>query len=255
MHYKAIHKITADGALVTTVNHEFVGEVNMSYYGIIQYNNKSDAFGGGLWKYIPKTLPLNDPAYDFSIPFNMANLVATAYIRKTDWIHPTDVPNRDITYYKNGSNEIVAGFAAGYLPLLDGTNDKLLENLTNTSSFIYTSKKDYPYFTQKNNLTIQGVAYRTYFPVDSIKLHTSSVLVPYEDTYYYYLDYHTTGSETIQLPTELNNKSPILIEKSSNVLYEYSSPNNLNITVGTTTGNNSYLVLKFEITNNGGNGN
>jgi hypothetical protein len=155
------------------------------------------------------------------------------------------VPNRIMTYYKDGNNDIVAWFSAGFVPVLDGTNEELLKNLIDTSSFIYTSKKEYPYFSNKNSGIIQGVAYRHYFPITTGTLHTSAYLVPYEGEDYYYIDYHTTGQETIILPTSLSGKSPILVEKSENVSYTFTS-GSLEVNVDTTTNTYSYLVLKFE---------
>jgi hypothetical protein len=38
----------------------------------------------------------------------MASLLETAYVKKTNWTNENDVPNRIMTYYKDGNNDIVA---------------------------------------------------------------------------------------------------------------------------------------------------
>jgi hypothetical protein len=71
--YKMIYRINSDGTVFSIFEHQFCGDVLLDWYGGLQYLGKSDKFGGGVYRYIPKMLPfsVNGVSYDFTTPKNV----------------------------------------------------------------------------------------------------------------------------------------------------------------------------------------
>ncbi len=106
------HRILADGTVLEIMDHKILDSVAMGYYGGIQYQQKTEHLGGGVYRYLPGTkgLQISDPSRVDNI--SMRGSPLTVVIG-----HPADaVPDAKWDYMRSsdGTNEVA--FAGGYLP-------------------------------------------------------------------------------------------------------------------------------------------
>lgn len=64
VNYHMTHRIFADGTVLEIMDHKILDSVAMGYYGGIQYQQKANTFGGGVYRYLPgtKNLQISDPS-------------------------------------------------------------------------------------------------------------------------------------------------------------------------------------------------
>ena len=62
VNYHMTHRIFADGTVLEIMDHKILDSVAMGYYGGIQYQQKANTFGGGVYRYLPgtKNLQISD---------------------------------------------------------------------------------------------------------------------------------------------------------------------------------------------------
>lgn len=254
---------TNDGTVLTIMNHEALVDLEDVSYGGIQYYQRDDVFGGGIYRYVPKTKPFTANAYSDSqkkeLGYQLENVdVTTPYHANVDirpsrhyfttetWEDADNPPDREIQYYNDAqTNKFKLAFAGGYLPIDDGRAEIRKTKAAEGAYYYYRTNKGYPQFVRKLDMkkgdTIKGVAYKKFAEIESNDHNYTSVYsIPYDDARYYYIDYHKSGSDTIKLPESFRYE---VVEKSENMSYT-SEANILTATADCTDASYGYLVLK-----------
>lgn len=236
--YNMTYRITPDGTVLSIFDHTFLENVNFNDYGGIQYQLRYDAYGGGVYRYIPKLKSFTknyngtDIEYDFTEPINVTSAVASGnYIGYSDkyatsdlWEDIKNPPDRQIDYIYD-SESIRASFAGGYLPLMQG-EPGIRTSRTSESMYLYRSGKCYPHFvdslafgeTGTKNQKIQGIAYKKYNGIsdNDASLYT----VPYGRDTYIYIDFHEICEKEFLLSDYVKADVKIAeLEKSVNISY------------------------------------
>jgi len=225
--YNMTYKITNDGTVMSVFEHEVLEEVNCYSYGGIQYIEREDAFGGGVYRYMPdmKPIVLNGKTYDFSKCYNatdgdIPNLTLTSEY----WADEKYVPSREVSYMKNKDGKIEAAFVSGYVPVGDASPEKRHEK-TSAWGFLYPTKKHYPFYVDKKAFDgrskgkkIKGAGYKKYQAIsENISETGFAYLIPYENDSYLFIDYQTAGKDKIKISEGCEAE---LLKKTENVSYE-----------------------------------
>lgn len=180
--HRMIYRIAADGTVLCDFDHELCQDVPMAEYLCIMYQEKCDAFGGGVWRCIPGTLPFEDGGhtYDFSQPVCITGGAFPRAHRLTveDWADPLQPPRRQLDMLRDTHGQTPVVFAAGFLPVEDGAPEKRRTQIDSACTIV-SSRKTYPNFaggytnflrycgkngTQPRTFPrLRGVAYKKYF--------------------------------------------------------------------------------------------
>ncbi len=184
-----VYRIESDGSITYHFTQEKKRNVRFEVSRGAMAQEKIDAFRGGIYRYIPKILPIQTPegTFDFS------ELVDTApgpfpksyKVVQSDWENPDSPPDRMIDYFKDKNGKICMGFAIGYLPLYDGEGKTRKEKL-NTAIHLRHTRKMYPLFLSGDIKSAHGVAYKVYFPASS---KGSLYTVQHDGKTYVYMDF------------------------------------------------------------------
>ena len=214
---KYIYRILTDGGVVVEFSYEKLQDVDFEVIMGAMYQEKLDVFGGGIYRYIPKSLPFEteEGSFDFS------NLTDTGYqaafprekmLTKAWWADPLSPPDKmvDILRDKDGHDRM--GFACGYLPVLDGVPEKRIPHL-DTAIHIIRTRKGYPFFMSGDLTCAKGVAYKKYFPIDKDGAYVYTI--PYDGKQYIYMDFFK--DEVLEVPV---SGAVTLYEKSPEISYE-----------------------------------
>lgn len=198
-HYKAqgapmlrvsnVYRIEGDGSITCHFTQEKKRDVRFEASRGAMAQEKIDAFRGGIYRYIPKILPLQtqEGTFDFSVPVDTAPgpFPKNYTVVQADWENPDSPPDRMIDYFKDTNGEIQMGFAFGYLPVYDGEPAKRKEKLSG-SVHIYYTRKMYHAFLSGDIESAHGVAYKVYFPASS---KGSLYTVQHDGKTYVYMDF------------------------------------------------------------------
>ena len=224
LHFSNVYRILSDGTMILFSTLDNSVPVTLGYWGGTQYAQKSpaNAFGGALFRYVPKVLPID--GRDFRTPFNMANWNFTANVVTTAWENENFPPDRLLHLFTDANNKYVAGFAVGYLPIAEGDASIRKNNISNAMMLYQTQKA---YFHLVDTGGVNGNAWEQYKPFQSIiyrkpivdvaNIHTDAYFIPLEEKCYLYADYHNTADDRIKVPAEYVGKPITIIEKSSNI--------------------------------------
>ncbi len=251
-----IYRIMPDSTVLTIFDHKILESVNFDYYGAMQYRVRSDAFGGGIYRYIPKSKEFahGDMTFDYREPVNMTKVTypssGYSFLMTSDyWENQNSMPDRQTDYYYDSSDNIKASFVSGYLPIDDGAPE-VRKTKSSVATYVYKSKKTYPYFvdslafeeTGTQNQTIKGVAYKKFNGEDDKNI--THYTIPYGDETYVYIDCHEVAKEEIDLTNILKTGAIAeVLEKTNNVSY---SENSGKLTVEMKDGTYGYLVLNVK---------
>lgn len=227
-HYKAqgmpmlrvrgVYRIEGDGSITYHFRQDKKRDVRFTVSRGAMAQEKINAFGGGIYRYIPKLLPFKtaEGTFDFSTPESTA---PGAYLReykvaKKDWENPDSPPDRMLDYFKDQHGNITMGFAIGYLPIYDGEGKTRKEKL-DMAIHLYYTRKMYPSFLSGDIESAHGVAYKVYFPAtDKGSLYT----VQHDGKTYVYMDFFEEN--TVAIPAK---KEARLLEKSETVSFTHAS--------------------------------
>lgn len=253
LHFSNLYRVLADGTMLlfTTIDNSL--NITLGYWGGTQYAQKSpaNAFGGALFRYVPKVLPID--SHEFRIPFNMANWNFTANATTEYWEDADNPPDRLLHLFTDGNGKYAAGFAVGYLPIAEGLASVRKNNVSN-AMYLYNTKKAYFRLvdsggTNGNSWTafkpFQCVCYRK--PViDVADVHTDAYFVPCGDKCYLYADYHAAADDRIKVPAKYVGKPMTVVEKSSNItVYGTVATDEIRIRCATADPMYGYAVIQI----------
>ena len=230
------HCVLDDGTYLNDFYLERLTDVYLDNYMGVMCQTRRDFFGGGVFRFMPKTLPFTTEqgTFDFSNPKNLTSPFPTKhYLTKESWADKDNPPNRfvDLLRDKDGHNKM--GYASGYLPLYDGAPELRSKNL-NSAICIVSTRKLYPFFKDKNPKTAKGVAYKKYFKIEKDIAYSYSIT--YNGAKYIYCDFFAPDSLSI----EVNGKVELL-ELSPLANYKVE---NGKIIVNSTSNTPQYAVFK-----------
>lgn len=216
-----IYRIENDGTIVIDFKIKKHMGVHISRCLGAMFQEKLNTYGGGLYRYIPKTKPFvcDEGTFDFSTPYTLAPgpFPKNEYLTEKFWKNPSSPPDRINDYYRNMEGKDVMGFACGYLPVLDGVPEVRTKQLENTVNLIMT-RKAYPNFMFGDISECHGIAYRKYFDINTNR--TSVYTIPYNGKTYLYVDLFE--NESVTVPVSDNVK---LYEKSDDISYSIENGN------------------------------
>ena len=180
------------------------------------FQERIDAFGGGVRRYIPKTKHIDTPegVFDFSRPYPLDSEIfpKDKFVTEEYYTNPNSPPDRIVDYFFDEKGIAKLGFACGYLPLYDGAPEYRSKHLSEATELIYT-RKAYPTFLTGTFSRVQGIAYKKYFPVSSNAASWYSVQA--EGKTYLYADFFE--QTTLQIPIQ---GKATLLEKSDSTTYK-----------------------------------
>lgn len=253
LHFSNVYRILADGTMLLFSLLDNDVNVTLNYWGATQYAQKSalNAFGGGLFRYIPKVKPMD--GHELRIPFNMANWNFTVNATTEYWEDENRPPDRLLQLYTDGNGQYKAGFAVGYLPIGDG-EPSVRKSAISNAMYLYNTKKAYFRLVDSGGSNagawsaftpMQCIVYRK--PVTDVgNIHTSAYFIPLGDVCYMYADYHSEADDRIKVPAEYLGKPITVIEKSSNVtVYGTISTDEVRIRVSSASPMYGYAVIRI----------
>jgi hypothetical protein len=129
------------------------------------FQEKPDLLGGGVYRYIPHTLPIECKEGVFN--FNDGVLLSGAFPSSqmlvpeffADKLNP---PSSIIDILKDAEGKNKLAFAGGFLPIYDGRGE-IRVNTLESACHIYSTRKAYPIFAQGDISAVKGVGYKKYF--------------------------------------------------------------------------------------------
>lgn len=252
--YNMTYRITPDGTVMSIFDHEIAQNIKIDFYGGVMAQERENVFGGGVYRYIPKTssFKAENKEFDFTKSVNVTESdVPDITLSQLYWENENIAPDREVSYMRNTLGEDVVAFTDGYLPIFDAEPSIRAEKV-NAWGFLYPTKKHYPYYvTSKafdgNKITgahIKGAGYKKYEDMgNDLSVLGSAICIPYENDVYLYVDYKKAGTDEIVLSDKLSGKNAVLVEKSENVSFEQNS-DVINVTVNSSK-NYGYIVLKI----------
>ena len=253
LHMSNVYRYLNDGTLLIFTTLDNDTNVSISYWGATQYAQKSNKaeFGGKLFRYVPKLLPVN--GYDIRTPFNMANWNFTINATTETWEDSNNPPDRLLHLFTDSNDKYVVGYAVGYLPLGLGEPSIRKNNVSN-AMFLYQTQKMYPHLIDNGGTNggnwaeytpLQSVCYRK--PVlDVSNIHTDAYFIPYGEKCYMYIDYHAVCDDRIKVPSEYVGKPMRVLEKSENVtVYGTITTDEVRVRVSTSSPMYGYAVAEI----------
>lgn len=131
----------------------------------IMFQARRDTFGGGIYRYLPKTklFEADGKIFDFSAPLSLAeSYPQNHFLEKEGWLDEFSPPDRCIDYYRNNEGEDVICFASGFLPVFDGEPSIRCEKITH-AGHLYKTRKYYATFANGDIKETRGIGYKKYF--------------------------------------------------------------------------------------------
>ena len=235
--HDAVYRIENDGTIIYTYNDRKLTDIKFQRQLGIMFQEKSDTFGGGVYRYIPKTLPFqtDEGTFDFRKPHPLAKdapYPKSMYLTPEYWETPDMPPDRIVDVFRNKAGENCLGYVGGYLPIYDG--EPIVRRRTlSYSAYLYVSRKAYPTFMAGDLTETRGVAYKKYFAPQG--KHSLAYTVPFMDKLYIYADIFE--GESVNIPFKGNLR---MLQKSDAI--SCTAEND----ILTVSGENGYAVFVCE---------
>ncbi len=213
---KMTYRIMPDGTVLSIFDLQKMADIDFEYCMCVMYQEKMDAYGGGIYRTIPGILPFTTPegTFDFEMPVQLfpGPFPANKRLTPDTWKNPDWPCDRFVDVFRDKEGQDRLGFACGYLPVLDGDPNYRKEHLS-FAAHVYRTRKAYPTFISGNPDSARGIAYKKYFAPLAQK--TSVYTVPYEDKVYVYIDFF--GGEAVTVPVHENVQ---LLDCSKGISYQ-----------------------------------
>ncbi|MBQ8588340.1 MAG: hypothetical protein IJ454_03005 [Clostridia bacterium] len=212
-----IYHIEGDGTILCEFRINKLMDIELTRCMGAMFQEKLDAYGGGIYRYIPKLKPIDTPqgVFDFSVPvdISMDNYVKDTHATSEYWESPCNPPDRIVDFFYDREGAARLGFACGYLPLYDGVPGLRGGKLKSALHLIRT-RKGYPFFMDGADISVaHGMAYRKYFQVS--RDGTSVYTIPCDGKTYLYIDLLKNDNLFVPVQGEVT-----LLEKSDGVAYK-----------------------------------
>lgn len=255
------YRVLSDGTILCDFDHLLLRPVRFTWYLGIMYQEKCDLYGGGIWRYIPKLLPLADGKrrYDFSLPLStvQGKLPRSLLLSPDTWADPLSPPDRQLDLIAREDGTYAAAFAGGFLPVLDGAPEKRRACITDAGEIV-ASGKTYPTFAGGKENTrraqaasvpggprgqcfesLRGTGYRKYFRPEPGK---NAVLydVALDEATYVYMDFFSPDVQRLSYPL-LKGRGAALLERGGDLTYRLTD------SAIEAEGKKGYAVFKLEV--------
>ncbi|MGN1020387.1 MAG: hypothetical protein ACI4O7_08420 [Aristaeellaceae bacterium] len=182
LRHRVTYRVCADGTVLCDFDHRLTQDVHLSCCLGSMHQEPCDAFGGGVWQYIPKLRPFDTPRgrLDFSRPCraDAATMPDGLPLTPDKWAVPSSPPDRQLDFFRRPDGSSPVALATGFLPLYDGAPEKRASAITDAGMLV-SSCKTYPTFAGgADNIrhphresaegtmrftSLRGIAYRKYF--------------------------------------------------------------------------------------------
>lgn len=194
-----IYRVMPDGAILTIAKAKKVADIKVKHYHLVMVQEKLDAFGGGMYRYIPKILPLDceEGVIDFTnpVPLYGKPYPSLKKVTKEYWQDPNSPPDRAIDFFKDKQGKTRLGFASGFLPVFDGAPEIRKNNIESAINLKGT-RKFYPNICDDME-NLVAVGYKKFFiPQNEQSVYT----LEYDGKKYIYVDLFEKS--TIQVDIE-----------------------------------------------------
>lgn len=214
--HRMTYRIENDGTILCDFNHEVLQDVHMPCYLGIMHQARSDVYGGGIWRYIPKVKAFAAKGYtlDFSRPLRTAadTLPNNVPLTRDIWQNPASPPDRQIDFIRRADGTDAVAFASGFLPIHDGAPERRASAITDAGMLV-KSCKTYPTFAggaseirQPHRESaadamhfprLRGIAYKKFFiPQQGACVHA----VPDGADTYVYMDFYADEAHAVSCP-------------------------------------------------------
>jgi hypothetical protein len=199
MKVNLIYKVMPDGAILTYFNAQKLMNVKVGHYFGVMFQEKLDIYGGGAYRIIPKTKPIDcqEGVFDFTSPVALykAPYPNSKKVTKEYYANPDSPPDRIIDLYKNTEGDFKLGFACGFLPEYDCSPEIRKNNLEYAVSLKHT-RKGYPAAACGDINTLKGIGYKKFFVMtDQNPIYTLSL----EGKTYIYAHFINSGKTTLPI--------------------------------------------------------
>ncbi len=215
---KLIYRILQDGTVLTLFDYEKLMDVHFDYFFGAMYQEKIDVYRGGIYRYLPKTLPFSSQGhtFDFSKRVNIFNNpYPNDKLTREHWSDKNSPCERVVDYFCDERGEDRLAFACGFLPVLDGKPSVRGQAIQNAVCFAST-RKHYPMFAEGDLSRVRGVAYKKYFTPQ--KQRASVYDVAFEGKRYIFADFFAENELKISVKNQ-----PAELEKSEGVSYQWEN--------------------------------
>ncbi len=215
------YRVLPDGTILSFFDGQKLMDVHVERFLGVMHQEKQDVYGGGIWRYMPKTLPFvcKDGTFDYAYPIPISHDSPYPYggaVTKEYWANPDNPCERAVDYFRDENGVDKLAFSTGFLPLFDGVPAIRKQHLTDTVMLKFT-RKHYPTFMNGDLPdTIKGVGYKKYFAPQKDK--ASYYKVQAEGKTFIYADFFK--DETLRIPI---SKNVTLLEQSGNVKYQVTA--------------------------------
>lgn len=228
-----IYRIENDGTILCEFTCEKLMDIQLSRCMGAMFQEKLNAYGGGIYRYIPKMKLVETPEgiFDFSVPMNTGSdrFPVNKHVTCEYWEIADNPPDRIVDYFYDKRGKACLGFVCGYLPLYDALSEIRAKKLKSALHLIRT-RKGYPYFMDADFNTAHGIAYRKYFKMPGSR--ASVYTIPYMGKYYLYVDLFDAESISLRIEGQI-----CLHEKSDGIEYTLKDD------TLTVSGNKGYAVF------------
>jgi hypothetical protein len=230
-----VYRIMPDGGILVFFDSQRLMPVHVDHYFGVMFQEKLDIYGGGSYRIIPKTNPLDceEGIFDFTKPVALYGkpYPKNKKVTKEYFANPDFPPDRIIDMYKNKDGEYKLGFACGFLPLYDCA-PQIRKNNLNYAVSIKNTRKAYPAAACGDIVNLKGVGYKKFFTMnDENPIYT----IDCDGKTYIYVHFINQGKATLPIDSRVT-----LIEKGENLDW-YQDCSNLIV-----SGKQTYAVFVKE---------
>lgn len=191
--------IQPDANIIVDFKVNKVMDVYIDFVMGVMYQERTDLFGGGVYRFLSKLKPITTPegTFDFSTPYPLRGADYPNHVmpgreyRK----YPDNPFDRIIDYFRDSNGDDTLAFTCGFLPVYDGHPEKR-KDFVDEIALIYKTRKAYPFFASGNHIdSFRGVAYRKYFkPANRSSVYS----IYFEGKKYIYFDFFEENTLTFE---------------------------------------------------------